>query len=128
MVQKISSKIEITVVPRYEMPSGDAKFKDHVFSYDVRITNRSLVPVRLIRRKWEIFDSNGIYKDVEGEGVVGRQPLLQPGESYGYRSAVSIISDIGRMGGYYTMIDMSTLEEFEVEIPAFDLVVPSKLN
>lgn len=128
MVQKISSQIEVTVVPRYEALTGGAKYRDHVFSYDVKITNKSGVPVRLLRRKWEIFDSNGIYKDVEGDGVVGRQPLLQPGESYSYRSAVSIISDIGRMGGYYTMVDLSTLEEFDVEIPPFDLIVPSKLN
>lgn len=128
MVQKISSDIQVHVFPQFQPGLRNNEFADHVFSYDVFITNHSKFPVKLLRRKWEIFDANGIHKTVEGEGVVGRQPIIEPAATYKYRSAVTIISEMGRMGGYYTMIELSTMDEFDVEIPSFDLIVPYKLN
>lgn len=117
--------------------SARVKFKDEysepdknyfVFFYRITIENHNDFEVQLVRRHWDIFDSNGIKTIVEGEGVVGEKPVLAPGESYVYESACNLESGIGRMGGYYEMMRTENGELFQADIPEFILEVPYMLN
>lgn len=128
MLQQISTFIKITATPTYlneQMNDGNG---DHFFTYTISIENTSKYPIKLLSRYWRIVDAAGYTKNVEGDGVVGRQPIIDPGQKYVYSSAVSIESELGRMGGFYTFIELSTMQEFDVTIPDFDLVVPAILN
>ena len=82
----------------------------------------------MLRRHWYIFDSNGEHREVEGDGVVGHQPVLMPNEVYEYESACNLTTDIGNMRGEYEMIRLIDKEKFHVEIPTFDLIAPQRLN
>ena len=81
-----------------------------------------------MRRKWLIFDSNGTQREVEGEGVVGVQPIIEPGETYQYVSGCNLKTEIGSMKGHYEMLRLIDETMFNVDIPEFQLIVPYKLN
>lgn len=81
-----------------------------------------------MRRQWFIFDSNGTVREVEGEGVVGVQPVIAPGDSYSYVSGCNLKTDIGSMKGRYLMQRSIDNGEFLVDIPEFELIVPFRLN
>jgi ApaG protein len=99
----------------------------YVFAYTITITNASPQPARLIRRHWLITDSNGRVQEVEGEGVIGKKPYLNPGESFRYTSGAMIETPVGIMQGRYTMIDEEG-ESFNVAIPKFTLSIPRTLH
>lgn len=99
-----------------------------VFTYRIFIENNSPYTVQLIRRRWLIADSFGERRQVEGDGVVGQQPVLEPGESHEYVSGCNLKSGIGKMVGSYTMRRMVDGQEFLVNIPEFSLVVPWRSN
>ncbi len=101
---------------------------EHLFAYRITIENLTVYPVRLISRHWHIMDSNGTHREVEGEGVVGQQPVIQPGDSYQYTSGVNILSEIGKMYGTYLMENLFNKKKLNVSIPEFKLIVPAKLN
>jgi ApaG protein len=86
------------------------------------------MPVKLLRRHWHITDSNGSFRDVDGDGVVGQQPIIEPGESYQYVSAANLKSDIGKMSGTYEMENLYNKKLFTVNIPEFQLIAPFKMN
>jgi ApaG protein len=94
-----------------------------VFGYRVRIENRGAETVRLLGRHWRITDSHGRLIEVEGEGVVGEQPLLRPGEAFEYTSGTPLAAASGIMLGSYRMVTRRG-EAFEAEIPAFSLDAP----
>ena len=104
------------------------KENHYFFVYYITIVNHSAYTVQLLKRHWEIFDSVGDHRQVDGEGVVGECPVLEPGERYQYNSGCNLISDMGNMKGYYVMTRLSDGQMFNVSIPKFDLVVPAKLN
>jgi ApaG protein len=81
-----------------------------------------------LRRYWQIFDSNGEFREVEGPGVVGEQPILLPGEKYSYESFCNLKTDMGKMKGTYTFERLRDRKMFIAEIPEFKMIVPSKLN
>jgi ApaG protein len=120
----ITVSVETQYLPEHSNPRGQ-KF---IFGYHIAIENRSGVIVKLLRRHWHITDSNGSVREVEGEGVVGRQPVLQPGDSHEYLSFCNLFSEIGKMRGTYTMLRMDTNTFFEVEVPEFQMVAPAVLN
>ena len=128
MVQKITEGICITVETFYNKDQSNPLLNEYTFAYRVSIDNNSNFPVKLLRRHWQIFDSNGSHRDVEGEGVVGQQPIMEPGESFQYMSGASIRTDIGRMAGTYQMENMLNKKLFNVTIPEFDLIAPYKMN
>lgn len=98
-----------------------------VFAYTIHIRNDGKVPARLLGRHWLITDSNGKVKEVVGEGVVGEQPWLRPGEGFEYTSGAVLETDIGTMRGSYDMLaDDGT--RFAAPIPAFTLSVPRTLH
>ena len=128
MVQLITQGISITVETYYNYEQSNPLLNEHTFAYKVTIDNLSNFPVKLLRRHWQIFDSNATHREVEGEGVVGQQPILEPGESFQYMSGVSIRTEIGRMVGKYQMENMLNKNLFSINIPEFELVAPHKLN
>ena len=99
-----------------------------MFAYRITIENHNSYPVKLHRRHWYIVDSNGTNREVEGEGVVGIQPILSPGERYQYVSGCNLHSEMGKMYGTYDMENLDDKSMFEVNIPVFEMVVPFKMN
>jgi ApaG protein len=95
-----------------------------VWAYRIRIENRGREPVQLLRRTWEITDARGRVQRVQGAGVVGQQPLLEPGESFEYTSGTPLETPSGFMTGLYHMVLTDTGETFDVAIPAFSLDSP----
>lgn len=128
MVQKETKGIQISVrslfLPKYSNPE---RFH-FLFAYAISIENRSIDPIQVLRRHWYIFDSTGIKREVDGEGVVGEKPIILPGEIYAYESACDLHSEIGYMRGQYLVQNPNTKEQWTVDIPEFKLIVPEKLN
>ncbi len=116
--------VETYYQPDYSNPlSGE-----FMFAYRITIDNHNNFSVKLHRRHWHIVDSNGEYREVEGEGVVGVQPVLQPADRYQYVSGCNLRSEMGRMSGTYQMENIDDRKFFEVDIPAFEMIVPFKNN
>jgi len=128
MVSKISEGLLISVETFYQPGYSNQQASEFMFAYKINIENHNPFSVKLISRYWKIFDSNGEYREVEGDGVVGEQPVLTSGAAYNYMSGCNIRSEMGRMQGYYTMQNLDTHKTFNVTIPPFDFVVPHKLN
>ena len=99
-----------------------------MFAYRITLENHNSFPVKLHRRHWHIFDSNGGNREVEGEGVVGVQPTLEAGGSYQYVSGCNLRTEMGRMKGSYQMENLHSKQMFDVNIPAFEMIVPFKNN
>lgn len=128
MAPQISQKLKVSVQSQYQESISYPLSRRFVFAYRVTIENLSEFPVQLIRRCWFIFDSSGNRNVVEGEGVVGEQPILDPGDYYQYISGCNLNSEFGNMNGYYTFKNLETNEIFKVEIPSFELSTPGMLN
>lgn len=109
-----------------ELQSEPAK-NSYAFSYTITIVNQRDEPVRLLNRHWIITDQNNKVEEVTGKGVVGQQPVIQPGESFEYSSGTIIGSEIGDMRGSYTM-ENSAGEQFEAPIPLFVLAIPNMIH
>jgi ApaG protein len=120
----IEISVEVSYWPQHSIPSENHYF----FVYFITIENRSDFTVQLCRRHWDIFDSVGDYRIVDGEGVVGETPVLEPGQKFEYNSGCNLTSELGYMKGYYTLLKITDKEEFNVQIPKFELIVPGKLN
>ena len=112
--------ITVTVRPVYLDGQSDVLNKRFVFGYFVRIENRGTGEVQLLRRHWQISDGTGRIQEVEGEGVVGKTPVIAPGESHEYNSFCIIETFEGAMEGTYTM-EREYGSRFKVVIPRFDL-------
>ncbi len=97
-----------------------------VWAYEVRIENRGTEAVQLMRRTWRITDARGRVQVVEGPGVVGKQPLLEPGESFEYTSGTPLATPSGFMTGAYHMVVTASGEAFDAAIPAFSLDSPDQ--
>lgn len=128
MNSSITEGIEITVETFYQHEQSSPRMQEYMFAYRITLENHNVFTVQLLRRQWYIFDSNGEYRQVEGEGVVGFQPVLPPGETYQYVSGCNLKSDMGKMWGFYTMIDHYSKKQFQVQIPAFQMIAPMKLS
>ena len=128
MISKISAGVEVSVETFYQQDFSNPLQSEYMFAYRITIENHNTYPVKLHSRHWYIFDSNGSYREVEGEGVVGMQPVINNGDHYQYVSGCNLHSEMGRMHGTYLMENLNTQELFEVNIPAFELVTPFKYN
>lgn len=119
--------IRVSVRPRFSLAQSDPGEGTYVFSYEIELENASTEPAQLMFRHWRIHDSGGEDTVVDGDGVVGEQPVLTPGESHHYSSFCVLRSPVGWMEGYYTFtrpFTRSEDDEFEVAIPRFDLEAP----
>ncbi|HVZ57478.1 MAG TPA: Co2+/Mg2+ efflux protein ApaG [Chitinophagaceae bacterium] len=128
MTSKISEGVEVSVETFYQPDYSNPLQSEYMFAYRITLENHNGFPVKLHRRHWHIFDSNGSYREVEGEGVVGVQPTLAPGEKYQYVSGCNLRTEMGRMQGTYQMENLHNKKMFEVNIPAFEMIVPFKGN
>lgn len=128
MVTAITEGIKISVDTIYQDEHSNPENGHFMFAYRISIENLTDFEIQLMRRQWFIFDSNGTAREVEGEGVVGVQPVIVPGDSYSYVSGCNLKTDIGSMRGRYLMRRTLDDSEFLVEIPEFELVVPFRLN
>ncbi|MBK9283463.1 MAG: Co2+/Mg2+ efflux protein ApaG [Sphingobacteriaceae bacterium] len=128
MVKISTHSIEISVETKYLSQQSLPRENHYFFVYFIKIQNKSEFTVQLLSRHWDIFDSNGEKRVVEGEGVVGETPVLEPGESYEYNSGCNLLTDMGYMKGFYTMQRILDGQKFNAEIPRFELIVPAKMN
>ena len=123
MYSHTSQDIRITVEPYYLDDQSSPSDDHYVWAYHVKIENMGEATVQLINRYWRITDANGQIQEVRGSGVVGEQPVLDPGESFEYTSGTPLGTPSGIMVGTYEM-ETQNGERFDVEIPAFSLDSP----
>ena len=124
-----SKKYEITIVPKaiYVDEQSDPAKNQYVFAYTIMLTNTGSVPAQLISRHWVITDANNKVLEVKGLGVIGQQPLLEPGESFEYSSGTHLETSVGTMRGTYQMLAEDG-HAFDAPIPLFTLSVPRVLH
>jgi ApaG protein len=123
MYKAVTRGISVTVLPRFVPEESSPDDDRYFFAYAVEIINLGLDRVQLRSRYWKIVDGRGQVREVRGPGVVGKQPVLGPGESFSYTSGCPLPTPDGTMEGRYTMVTSSG-ETFEAEIPAFSLDDP----
>ncbi len=128
MVHLVTEGISIMVETFYQPTQSNPLNSEYLFAYRITIENQTLYPVKLLSRHWHILDSNGTHREVQGEGVVGRQPSIEPGDTYQYTSACGLRSDMGKMYGTYLIENLFNKKKFTVQIPEFQLIVPAKMN
>src|SRR5688572_12774919 len=128
MPTAITHDIRVHVETQYQEEQSDPSNELFLFAYRITIENHGDHVIQLMRRHWYIFDSIAEMREVEGEGVVGQQPILQPGDSHTYISACNLRSDMGKMSGTYLFERLSDGSRFEVSIPEFTMLVPLRLN
>jgi ApaG protein len=128
MVRTSTHNIEVSVEAKYWHEQSAPAENHYFFVYFITIENHSDKTVQLQKRHWDIFDSIGDTRIVDGDGVVGENPVLMPGQRYGYNSGCNLKSELGYMEGYYTFEDLLTKATFNIVIPRFELVVPAKWN
>lgn len=124
----ITSGIQISVKTLFRSDLSNLFEQSFFFNYLIEIENQNEFDVQLMTREWYIFDSLSEAKYVNGEGVIGEQPVLKPGERFNYTSGCELFSDSGLMKGFYTFKNLSTGELFQVFVPTFLLEYPGKLN
>jgi ApaG protein len=124
MYRALTRSIEVKVTPRFLDEKSSPANNYYFWAYSIEIVNHGAETVQLMTRHWRITDAQGRRQEVRGPGVVGEQPVLQPGRSYQYTSGVPLPTPSGFMVGSYNMMT-STGERFDVDIPAFSLDSPT---
>lgn len=128
MTTALTHGIYISVNCQYEKRFSNPDRDLFMFSYQIEIENTNDFPIQLMRRHWRIVDTAMHHREVCGDGVIGEQPVIEPGGRYRYKSACDFTTDTGRMVGHYEMKNLASNHEFQVDIPAFMLMVPHRLN
>ncbi|MFD2909916.1 Co2+/Mg2+ efflux protein ApaG [Flavobacterium ardleyense] len=128
MVSQITRGIKISVLTSFE----GTYFKNYkinfAFAYQITIENQSKDSVQLNSRHWEIYDALNDLDTVDGEGVIGKKPVIKPGEAFSYSSGCLLSSPIGAMKGYFNMVNFTSTKSFKVLIPTFKLSAPFAIN
>ena len=128
MVTQITRGIKVSVESSFEGTYYKESKLHYAFEYSVKIENQSKELVQLDSRHWVILDSLNEEETVDGEGVIGKKPVLKPGQSHTYTSGCLLASPFGAMYGYYRMINLNSTKKFNVMIPVFKLSAPFSLN
>ncbi len=128
MIAQITEGIKVSVEVIYQPEYSNPANEHFMFAYKIHIENLSNFSIQLMRRHWIIFDSNSTKREVEGEGVVGLQPIIEPGEHHEYVSGCNLKTDMGTMQGIYQMKRLVDDEIFDAIIPEFSLIAPYKMN
>ena len=128
MVSQITAGVEVVVQTMYQEGYSIPDEHAYVFAYKILIANHNNFTVQLLRRKWIITNGIGEVEIVEGDGVVGRQPILYKEDSHEYVSGCNLVTPFGTMEGIYYFENKTTQEIFEVDIPLFKLEAPFALN
>jgi ApaG protein len=120
---EITHAIRVSATPYFVEEESSHEQNQYLWAYQIRIENLSPHEVQLKRRHWEILDAHGRKQLIEGDGIIGQQPTLKPGDALEYTSSAPLSTPSGVMHGYYVMMN-NTGEEIEVTIPAFSLDSP----
>ena len=122
MVTAVTEGVQVSVDVTYQAEFSSPHQHHYVFTYKITIENKSNQTVQLLSRKWEIFDAAESPKLVEGSGVVGQQPILEPGQSHTYVSGCNLKSGLGKMKGNYFMERLIDGKNFVVTVPEFQMI------
>ena len=122
MVSKTTDSVRVTVVTEYDVKNSFPSENRFVFRYSITIENLKENSIKLLKRKWLIYDVGFGFTEVSGDGVIGLTPEIHPGESFSYFSNVILRSGVGNMSGIYLLRNEESEDHFEVEIPKFELV------
>ncbi len=128
MIQQVTRGIKISIETNFEGTFYKNYRVHFAFGYRITIENQSKDSVQLTSRFWRIKDALNKTEIVEGEGVIGKKPVLKPGESHTYKSGCLLTSPFGAMSGFYSMINFTSTRKFRVSIPSFKLSAPFALN
>lgn len=128
MIAEITKGVKVSVETEYQPSYSSPSQYHYVFTYRITIENQSEFTLQLMRRHWNIHDAGFNQREVEGDGVVGQQPVLEPGQTHQYVSGCNLKSGIGKMVGTYEMERIVDGSKFEVNIPEFIMVAPLRLN
>ncbi|MFZ5972449.1 MAG: Co2+/Mg2+ efflux protein ApaG [Bacteroidota bacterium] len=128
MIAQITQGVKVVVETEYQPSYSSPSQYHYVFTYRITIENQSEYTIQLMRRHWFIHDAGFLAREVEGEGVVGQQPVLEPGQSHQYVSGCNLKSGIGKMVGTYLMEKVVDGSQFRVNIPEFVMIAPLRLN
>lgn len=128
MVTEVTQGIRVTVETEYQPAYSSPSQYHYVFTYKITIENQSENTIQLLRRHWYVYDAAYTVREVEGEGVVGQQPVLEPGQVHQYVSGCNLKSGIGKMTGTYLMERIVDGTKLTVNIPEFVMVAPIRLN
>jgi ApaG protein len=125
--ETVTNDIRVAVTSRYMPEKSNPMQRYYFFSYDVTIINEGSRPVQLISRYWKVRDAFGRIEEIRGPGVIGKQPRIQPGESFQYSSFCPLNTEFGSMQGNYQMISEDG-GQFDAEISSFQLISPQAVN
>ncbi|WP_029038322.1 Co2+/Mg2+ efflux protein ApaG [Salinimicrobium xinjiangense] len=128
MIQQVTRGIKISIETNFEGTFYKNYRVHFAFGYQITIENQSKDSVQLTSRFWKIKDALNRTEIVEGEGVIGKKPVIKPGESHTYKSGCLLTSPFGSMSGFYSMINFTSTRKFRVAIPSFKLSAPFALN
>lgn len=128
MIQQVTRGIKISIETNFEGTFYKNYRVHFAFGYHITIENQSKDSVQLTSRFWRIKDALNRTEIVEGEGVIGKKPVIKPGESHTYKSGCLLTSPFGSMSGFYSMINFTSTRKFKVAIPSFKLSAPFALN
>ena len=128
MITKVTRGIRVSFKTSFE-GTFFKNYKMHfAFGYTITIENQSSDSVQLTSRHWDIYDALNEMEVLDGEGVIGKKPVIRPGESHTYSSGCLLASPRGAMKGFYNMVNLSSSEKFQVFVPTFRLNAPFALN
>lgn len=128
MSTAITEGVQITVNTQFRPDLSHVADSQFFFNYRITIENQNDFNVQLLNRDWYIFDSLNDPDFVSGNGVVGEQPILKPGQQFTYTSGCELFSELGFMKGFYTFKNLRDGQLFQVFVPTFKLIYPPKLN
>lgn len=128
MPTQVTKGIKVSVQATFQKQYSNPVMGQYVFSYRISIENQSEQTVQLLERHWIITDSLGSVREVQGKGVIGEQPVLEPGDTHTYDSWCPLVTPIGHMEGNYLMRNANTNEEFKAIVPRFQLISNEVLN
>ncbi|GGY00140.1 protein ApaG [Litchfieldella qijiaojingensis] len=124
----LSATIRVHVEPTYREAESSPAEQRYVFSYAITVHNHSLHSVQLLARYWKITQGSGKVQEVRGKGVVGKQPLIGPGQTFRYTSRAVLECPVGVMEGAYTCVEAHSQQAFEVRISPFRLAGPNQVH
>ncbi len=128
MITQVTKGIKVSVQTTFEGTFFKNYKMHYAFGYTITIENQSKDPVQLVSRHWDVFDSLKEMEAIDGEGVIGKKPVIKPGKSHTYSSGCLLASPIGAMKGHYNMVNLATETHLEVDVPNFKLAAPFALN
>ncbi|MET1257706.1 MAG: Co2+/Mg2+ efflux protein ApaG [Flavobacteriaceae bacterium] len=128
MITQVTKGIKVSVQTSFEGTFFKNYKMHYAFGYTITIENQCKEPMQLTLRHWDIFDSLKEMETIDGEGVIGKKPVIKPGKSHTYSSGALLASPIGAMKGHYEMVNLVSSEEFVVEVPTFKFAAPFAQN